>query len=162
VQVSGDVLSGLSDHMVLIHTGIARRATQTVAEQIEATKTRAIDEDLSHLYNLVGECADMLENPGNDFLPAIGKMLSESWHVKRRLSSSISNSAINELFEVIERSGAYGAKLCGAGGGGFFMALISPDRLPALRDAIAPLAVIPIGIDVHGTTLIYPATGPNL
>jgi D-glycero-alpha-D-manno-heptose-7-phosphate kinase len=159
VQLSGDVLDLLGSHMVLIHTGIGRRATTTVAEQLEATKSHKIDDDLSHLYNLVSECVEALERPGNDLLHRIGDMLSESWKVKRGLSGSVSNQRIDELFEVIIANGAYGAKLCGAGGGGFFFALVPPERQASLIDAVAPRAVIPIDIDVHGTTLVYQAEG---
>jgi D-glycero-alpha-D-manno-heptose-7-phosphate kinase len=157
VQLSGDVLELLSSHMVLIHTGIARRATSTVAEQLEATKAKTIDNDLSHLYDLVGECVEVLERPKSDLLRTLGEMLSESWRVKRGLSRSVSSLDIDDLFARIVMAGAYGAKLCGAGGGGFFFALVPPERQPMLREAVAPRAVIPIDIDVQGTTLVYQA-----
>ena len=159
VQVSGDVLELLRQHMVLVHTGIARRATSTVAEQIAATKAKTIDDDLSQLYDLVGKCVEALESPGSDLLPMLGAMLYASWKVKRGLSSSVSNSDIDELFRLIDASGSYGAKLCGAGGGGFFLALVPPERQAKLRELVQPRAVIPIDIDVHGTTLVYHADG---
>ena len=157
--ISGDVFAELSSHTVLVHTGIARRATSTVAAQLAATKAKTIDDDLAHLYRLVGDCVDALERPGGNLLADLGRMLSESWRVKRGLSAAISNPRIDALFDAIEFSGAYGAKLCGAGGGGFFLALVPPERQRELRERVAPNAVIPIGIDVHGTTLVYQALG---
>ena len=157
VQLSGSVLGELSRHMVLVHTGIARRATSTVAAQLEATKAKTIDHELGHLYSLVAECVEILERPGGRFLDELGAILSESWKVKRSLSGGVSNGDIDQLFEAIVGAGAYGAKLCGAGGGGFFFALVPPERQAQLRERVAPRAVIPISIDVDGTTLVYSA-----
>ena len=71
--------------------------------------------------------------------------------IKRRLTKSITNDSVDRIYDAIIASGAYGAKLCGAGGGGFFVALIAPERSKILGTMVAPLAVIPIDIDVDGT-----------
>lgn len=157
LQISGSVISQLRRNMVLVYTGIARRATDTVKAQVEATKTKALDQDLSSLRSLVDSCVDLLENGSGNVLEELGQMLSEAWYIKRGLTSAVSNDSINELFEAIIGAGAYGAKLCGAGGGGFFMALVAPDRVEALRAAVAPNAVIPIDIDLQGATLVFPS-----
>lgn len=157
VQLSAAVFDLLSSHMVLVHTGIARRATAAVAEQITATKAKTIDTELGHLYGLVADCIEILERPGPNFLRDLGRMLSESWHVKRSLSSGVSNTEIDDLFSLVEKSGSLGAKLCGAGGGGFLLALVPPEQQAKLRELVAPRAVIPIGIDIDGTTLVYSA-----
>lgn len=161
LQASGAVLEALGSHLVLVHTGVARRATVAVAAQIEATKSRRIDNDLNSLYELVGECVTLLEGGGADLLPQLGRMLSESWAIKRSLSDKITTDPIDSLFQTIIGAGAYGAKLCGAGGGGFFMALVPPERQTALARAVAPLTVAPIDVDVDGTTLAYPVVPPS-
>jgi D-glycero-alpha-D-manno-heptose-7-phosphate kinase len=155
LQVSGETMHLLSQSLVLVHTGIARRATTIVEEQVKATKSASIDKDLSSLFALVGECASLLEGPTASLLPMLGKMLSESWYIKRSLTKQISNTEIDNLFNVILKAGAYGAKLCGAGGGGYFLVLIDSDRIEALRKAVDQLIVIPITIDTDGSTLVY-------
>ncbi len=157
VQMTGSLLKTLSDHMVLVHTGVARRATTAVAEQVERTKSKTLDKDLSDLYALVGECVELLEKGDDTVLPELGRRLSESWYIKRGLTSKVSSDEIDRIFDQIIASGAYGAKLCGAGGGGYFMALVPPERVEALAAAVAPLAVIPIRIDLDGSCLIYPS-----
>lgn len=158
VQVSGETLNLLNRSMVLVHTGIARRATAAVKAQIDATKAKAIDRPLSEMYAQVGKAVKILEDGAPSLLAELGGMLDEAWHIKRSLTNDISNSDIDELFEKIKAAGAYGAKLCGAGGGGFFLALIDPDRIESLRRAVAPQSVIPIAIDHAGSSLIYPNT----
>lgn len=156
LQVSSRTFSVLRQSMALVHTGIGRRATDAAAAQVAEIKQKTIDSDLDDLLHLVGECVGILESQHEDFLAEIGRMLTESWLIKRRLTKSITNESIDRIFEAIMASGAYGAKLCGAGGGGFFIALIPPERRKQLEAAVAPLAVVPIDIDVDGTSLIYP------
>ncbi|HAQ35130.1 MAG: GHMP kinase [Maricaulis sp.] len=154
IQISGERLLELNQSLVLIHTGIARRATQVVAEQVAATSSHKIDKDLSHLYEMVGDAVGVLENGKDDMLPELGRRLVESWKIKRSLSSSISNGEIDDIYDKAMKAGAYGGKLCGAGGGGFIMMLCPPDRIANLTAAMDGLAVLPTGVDVEGTTVL--------
>jgi D-glycero-alpha-D-manno-heptose-7-phosphate kinase len=155
LQVSGETMHLLSQSLVLVHTGIARRATTVVEDQVKATKSTSIDKDLGALYDLVKECTALLEGPTAPILATLGKMLSESWSIKRSLTKSITNDAIDDLFKTILKAGAYGAKLCGAGGGGYFLALIDRDKIEPLRKAVGDHVVIPISIDTDGSTVVY-------
>ena len=157
VQISADTLTKLNASMVLVHTGIARRATSIVEAQIAATKKSDLDKPLSQLYEQVGDAVALLEAGGPGVIGRLGEMLNEAWRIKRALSADVSNVEIDDLFSSIERAGAYGAKLCGAGGGGFFLTLIDPDKLGALRAAVPDRAIIPIKVDLAGSQLIYPS-----
>jgi len=159
VQVKAETISQLNEAMILIYTGIARRATHIVEEQTLAIKTHALDNDLSHLYAMVGECQNLLENSGRNIVPELGRMLHESWLVKRTLTSKISNGIIDSLYERARQAGAYGGKLCGAGGGGFILLLCPPDRIPAIRAAVSPLTVLPIRMDTQGVSLLFANSG---
>jgi D-glycero-alpha-D-manno-heptose-7-phosphate kinase len=155
-QITGETMALLNRSMALVYTGIARRATTTVQAQIDATRGKKLDRQLSDLYAQVGVAVDLLESGGKDLLQTLGAMLDEAWRIKRGLTGSISNSDIDTLYDTIKRAGAHGAKLCGAGGGGYFLALIDPERLDALRAAVAPLPVLPVSIDTMGSSVIYP------
>ena len=109
-----------------------RRATTTVAAQIAVTRARAIDKELSELYRLVEECVSLLEGGTTGWLTQLGEMLSASWKIKRTLSRDVSNTVLDDLFETIVASGAYGAKLCGAGGGGSSSILAQSPTLSSL------------------------------
>jgi D-glycero-alpha-D-manno-heptose-7-phosphate kinase len=159
VQVKAETISRLNEAMVLIYTGISRRATHIVEEQTLATKSRVLDNDLSHLYAMVGECQDLLENSGRNMIPELGRMLRESWLVKRQLTSKISNGLIDALYDRAHQAGAYGGKLCGAGGGGFILMLCPPDRIPAIRAAVSPHTVLPIRMDTQGVSLLFANSG---
>ena len=157
MQVPGKTMHLLAHSLVLVHTGVGRRATAIVEEQVQATKSLKLDNDLETLRQLVDECAGLLQGGSERMLPTLGKMLSESWLIKRMLTKSVSSSLIDDLYQAIMRSGAHGAKLCGAGGGGYFLVVVDHDAIPALREAVEPHIVMPIGIDTEGSTMIYPS-----
>lgn len=158
LQLSSSSFSRLRQSMTLVHTGVGRRATDLAGAQIAEIKQKRIDSSLQELLALVDECATILESSSPDFLGDVGRMLSQSWLIKRRLTRSITNESIDDIYAAIMDAGAYGAKLCGAGGGGFFIALVDAERRSDLAAAVAPRSVIPIDIDVDGATLIYRAT----
>ena len=150
-------LERLNSCMVLVHTGSARKASDLALEQIGAIKAGRSDHELARLYDMVSQAVELLE-AGGDIVPDLGLMLRESWAVKRSLSARVSNSAIDDLYARCLGAGAYGGKLCGAGGG-FLLMLVEPERREALEAAVPPLPVIPIEIDVHGSTVIQPPSG---
>ncbi len=57
----------------------------------------------------------------NNDLESFGRLLHESWLLKKNLSNSITNYKINEIYDQALKKGALGGKLLGAGGGGFFL-----------------------------------------
>lgn len=154
ISISARDLNRINESLVLVHTGIARRATDTVSEQVAATVTGSIDNDLAALYEMVTDCSDILENGGEQMLPNLGHLFCRSWDIKRRLSSKVSNDVIDALYAKVMSAGAYGGKLCGAGGGGFLAMLVPPEKIEHVREVVFPLAVIPTSIDLTGTALV--------
>ncbi|KAF0182043.1 MAG: D-glycero-alpha-D-manno-heptose-7-phosphate kinase [Alphaproteobacteria bacterium] len=140
---------------------IARRATAVLEEQLEATKDKKLDTDLGKLYDLVEDCVSMLEGANPNVVAALGAMLDESWQIKRRLSSKISNPEIDNLYAKARAAGAHGGKLCGAGGGGFLLMLAPPDRIPDIVAGVAPNVVLPIRMDYPGSTVIMSGVRPT-
>ncbi len=75
----------------------------------------------------------MKEEIPNSMLSDLGKLVSEGWETKRRLSTSVTLPQIDEAYDEAMRLGAYGGKLCGAGGGGF-MLFMAPDHVQIEND----------------------------
>ena len=62
-----------------------------------------------------------------------GRLIDEAWHAKRRLSSKISSTELDEIYELAKANGAVGGKLLGAGGGGYFIFFVRPfERYPLI------------------------------
>jgi len=56
-----------------------------------------------------------------------GKLLNESWNIKKAISKNITDARIDEFYEIALKKGAYGGKLLGAGGGGCLL-ICAPER----------------------------------
>ena len=146
----------LADSLVLIYSGLTRHASETLKEQLDATKEKKLDASLEQMLVLTEQAVAVLEGSDPDaMIRELGSMLHEGWMVKKSLSSRISNPKIDEIYEVARRNGAIGGKLSGAGGGGFLLMVVPPQHQGALEQAISPAQVVKIGLDVQGSTMIY-------
>src|SRR5205823_4888715 len=76
-------------------------------------------------------------------LTAFGNLLHEAWTVKRSLSARVSNTFVDGLYTTSRAAGALGGKLTGAGGGGFLLLFVPPDRQAAVREALSQLIHVP-------------------
>lgn len=116
-------LHRFGDKFLLYFTGLSRTASDIAAEQIQ--KTQANRSDLDTMKSLVDEACNILNSnaPLSDF----GKLLDDTWQIKRRLSTRISDEQIDSMYERARKAGALGGKLLGAGGGGFMVFYVEED-----------------------------------
>jgi D-glycero-alpha-D-manno-heptose-7-phosphate kinase len=163
INISGRDLKVLSDWMVLVYTGIKRRATAVVAEQVRNTGVGKFDTELREMRGFVDVAQKILEDRDQrERAPErIGNLLHQSWQVKKRLSPSLSAAKIDELYEFCIDKGAVGGKLCGAGGGGFLLMMVPPERRQNFEREIGMRQCAQFQIDPHGTVLIPSLGSPG-
>jgi D-glycero-alpha-D-manno-heptose-7-phosphate kinase len=155
VQMMAPCQSALTSSLFLVYTGATRLASQTLQEQLHRTVSRAADASLSHLLALVDQSMSVLEGHDPDrTLAEFGEMLHDGWETKKTLSSKVSNVEIDTLYEAARAAGACGGKLCGAGSGGFLLMLVPPERQPRFLQRMSGTAVIPVGMDTVGATIL--------
>ena len=155
VRLHSQVRDALNASMYLVHTGIARHASQMVKEQIKSTSERKIDKPLARLYDLTREATALLEEAdAGKVLAELGRMLDDGWQIKRSLSSAVSTPEIDAIHATVMANGALGGKLCGAGGGGFLLTLVPPERRAGVQAALGERALIPIRMDETGATVM--------
>ena len=139
----------LQHQIMLFYTGITRSANTILAEQnanIEATRPQ-----LDLLRDLAGFAAERLRNGEVD---AIGPALRESWEAKRKLASGVSNDRIDRAVTRALDAGASGAKLTGAGGGGFLLVICPVERQRAVRESLAEMRELPVKLDRLGSRVV--------
>ena len=110
-------IESLENNLVLIYTNINRTAhkiASSYVKKLTTSKKNYIKNILEHVDE--GEKILMSGNI-DDF----GKLLNSSWTLKKKLSASISNRQIDDLYNQAIYNGALGGKLLGAGGGGFLL-----------------------------------------
>ena len=90
-----------------------------------------------------------------DRLEDFGKLLHDQWMIKRGLSSRISTTEIDDIYETALRAGALGGKLLGAGNGGFMLLFVRPDQQERVKHALSKLLHVPTRFDTLGSQIIY-------
>jgi len=142
----------LQDHCLLFFTGISRFASEVALEQIKKTPDK--QHELHTMQEMVGEGLRILDGERVD-LDEFGKLLNESWKLKRSLTAKISNDLINDMYAVALAAGATGGKLLGAGGGGFILFIAKPEFHDKIRHALHELLHVPFNFDNTGSTIIF-------
>jgi len=140
----------LKEHLLLYFTGFSRTASEIAGEQIKNTKD--LKSELSAMYQMVNEGVEILS--GNHSFVEFGKLLHESWKLKRSLSSKISSPAIDSIYEIARRAGAVGGKLLGAGGGGFILFMVKPEDHSRVRLALDRLLEVPFQFETGGSQIM--------
>ena len=130
-------LDELRSHLTLCYTGDIHSSSvqqaSLVNEILEDEKESA--RRLNLLKKIAVEIKENLLSVRPDF-ERIGSLLHESWENKRKLSSSISNEKINDLYNRGVENGAYGGKLLGSGGGGYILFIHPPKKKNTLLKAL--------------------------
>lgn len=155
VQMTTGCESHLLSSLVLVYTGKTRFASKVLTEQVQSTKEKKIDQELSHLLALVSQSVSVLEGRDPEaMLRDFGAMMHEGWQIKRKLSSGISSPEIDALYDAALAAGALGGKLCGAGGGGFLLMVVPPHARANFDFAMRDYSLIPIGMDRQGSAIL--------
>jgi len=148
---SPDRLAELEQHLALYFTGFSRFASEIAQEQLKMTPHKK--QELDTMLQLVDEAEAIIASPDRP-LNEFGRLLHESWKIKRTLTQKISNASIDEIYEAGLSAGALGGKLLGAGGGGFMLFFVPPERREALRTRLKKLLCIPFAFSNRGSHVV--------
>jgi D-glycero-alpha-D-manno-heptose-7-phosphate kinase len=134
-------------------TGIQRDASSVLAEQ-----RRNIPDKIAYLQKIRDHAHEIhaLAARGKFEPKAFGKILHESWQLKRELAGAISSREIDGNYERALKAGALGGKICGAGAGGFLLFIVKPEKQAAVRRALDHLTEVSIGFEAHGSRVLLP------
>lgn len=133
LNVSEETLLELEDNLLLFFTGYARSASKILQEQHDKStqSDEAMLENLHFVKDLGRQSQRALES--ND-LREFARLMDVHWRRKKERSAIMTNTFINDSYDVAMANGAFGGKLIGAGGGGFLMFYVE-DKV-RLRDAM--------------------------
>jgi D-glycero-alpha-D-manno-heptose-7-phosphate kinase len=141
----------LNSHLMLFYTGIIRTASniaKSYVNNIENGKRQ-----LCLLNDLLKESISILNN-GTD-INEFGRLLHEAWQAKRSLSNKVSNSSVDEIYNTVRSAGALGGKLTGAGGGGFMLLFVPPEKQMKVREKLKKLIHVPFKFEGGGSQIIF-------
>ena len=152
VAIHSDKYNLLQDHMMLFFTGFSRTASKIAGEQIKKTPEK--NKELKRMCEMVDEAIDILNEDDLDFKD-FGKLLHENWMIKRKLTSKITTSLIDDIYNRALKAGALGGKLLGAGGGGFILIFAEPKKHQKIREKLKDLLYVPFKFEEQGSQIIY-------
>jgi D-glycero-alpha-D-manno-heptose-7-phosphate kinase len=151
VVIGAERLAELENHVMLFYTGVSRSASDIAATQVSNIAARTAE--LKRIRELVEEAHATLCS-GCD-ITQFGKLLDETWRMKRALSDRVSTSAIDDAYAAAMKAGAVGGKLLGAGGGGFLMVFAPPKKQARVKEALGDLLHVPAQFDRNGSQIIF-------
>ena len=151
VPVSPERLQQLEDHLLLFYSGISRTASKIAGQKIAAIPKK--QGELKTMMSMVDDAIDILVSDRD--IADFGRLLHESWMLKRSLTPHIAPAFIDEIYDKARRAGALGGKLLGAGGGGFMLIFARPEDRQNVLDALSSLLMVPIEFENSGTRVIF-------
>lgn len=151
IIISPDRKSILNQNLMLFFTGFSRFSSdiQTAAEKNLGSKQAQLLEILS----LVDEAEKILTSKTE--LVEFGRLLDYTWRLKREITDKVSTDSIDAIYSKAIAAGATGGKLLGAGGGGFLLFYVEPDRQEAVRKGLEDLLYVPFTFENAGTRVIH-------
>jgi D-glycero-alpha-D-manno-heptose-7-phosphate kinase len=147
--------------LMLFYTGIERDANAILAEVRRGLATDRQKRET--LDSMVGVTHHLAERFARRDFSGIGDVLNLSWAAKRRMGGHVSNPRLDDLHHAAMTAGAAGAKILGAGGGGFLLVACEPDAQATVTEQLTArgLRRVAFGIESSGSRLIFPARLPR-
>ena len=147
----------LNQNLMLFFTGFSRISSEIAQEQKKETQNNIAK--LKEMLQLVDDAEKILTR--NEHIEEFGVLLDYTWKLKRGLTSKISTSDIDILYERAKKAGAIGGKLLGAGGGGFLLLYVPLEKQDYVRKELLDLIYVPFKFENEGTKILYYCVDEN-
>lgn len=152
IIISAQRKKELNDNLLMFFTGFTRFSSDIQKENLSGYQDKT--EQLVEMYKLVDEAEAILENKDKN-LDEFGYLLDKTWKLKRQTGSAITTNFIDDIYKKGIEAGALGGKLLGAGGGGFLIFYVSPDKKEKVMEAMKSFLYVPFSFEDGGTRVIH-------
>lgn len=158
ITLNAKKLQLFQDHLMLFFTGFTRRASEIAGEQIKKIPEKR--KELIRMAEMVDEAVSIL-NSSNSDITDFGRLMHETWMIKRSLTNKITTPFIDNVYEIAIKVGALGGKLLGAGGGGCILFFVEPKNQSKVKEKLKNLLYVPLKFESLGSQIIYYAPSNN-
>ena len=142
----------LNNNLLMFFTGFVRYSSDVQKANAEMGDEKK--KCLKEMLTLVDEAENILVNKSKD-IDEFGKLLDYTWQLKRKTGKVVSTTEIDELYLKGKNAGALGGKLLGAGGGGFLLFYVQPEKQKAVKAALKDFLYVPFQFENSGTSVIH-------
>lgn len=146
----------LDDNLLMFFTGFTRFSSDM--QKANAKGYHDKTKQLLEMLDLVDQAQEILTDKNSD-LDDFGRLLDHTWKLKRQTGGAITTSSIDALYQRGIDAGALGGKLLGAGGGGFLVFYVQPEKKQAVKEAMKDLLYVPFHFEDEGTRVIHYTPG---
>lgn len=153
IIISPERKKKLNDNLLMFFTGFTRFSSDIQKTNFTGD-SHGKKAKLKEIYSLVDEAERILVDKTLD-LDDFGRLLDITWRLKRQTGTAVSTDSIDGLYERGIKAGALGGKLLGAGGGGYLIFYVRPERQAAVKQAMGDLLYIPFQFEDGGTRIIH-------
>jgi D-glycero-alpha-D-manno-heptose-7-phosphate kinase len=153
LMIGSERRSALERHLMLFYTGVEGSAAEILEEQRRNTSKNI--GALQRMAAMVDEAEEILCSDTD--LTVFGDLLNESWQLKKRLSTGITNALIDGAYKEARKAGALGGKLLGAGGRGFLLLFASPEKHEIIRKLFPSFQEVSFSFSREGSRIIFEA-----
>jgi D-glycero-alpha-D-manno-heptose-7-phosphate kinase len=149
ISISQSVKEELEENMLLLYTNTSRLANDILKEQSQNTESNSTT--MNSLREMVKLAHIFKDKVTSQKLEDVGEMLDYSWQLKKNLTTNISNSELDELYQYCKKLGAKGGKILGAGGGGFMLVYADPKSQEKIKKELRRFKPFNVKIATEGS-----------
>ena len=153
IIISPERKKQLNNNLMMFFTGFTRFSSD-VQKVNNKTSIEEKKDKLKKMYDMVDQAEQILCDKNRN-LDDFGRLLDESWKLKKQTGKGISTSSIDKLYDKGIKAGALGGKLLGAGGGGFLVFYVQPEKQEIVKNAMKDLLYIPFEFENEGASVIH-------
>lgn len=143
----------LGSNLLLFFTNTTRTASSILEEQ-----NTGLSDKIDYYHNIKDLALKSKDAIMNHDMDKVGEYLKYNWKMKKQLASNITNVEIERMHELAMTSGALGAKISGAGGGGFLLVYCERTNQDKLRNAMKDYRELPFLLEKFGSKIIFNQT----
>lgn len=153
IEIVSEAKRKLGSNLLLFFTDTTRKAASILEEQSKNVLSKI------EFHHKIKELAfDTLDGLNTLDINRVGENLKINWEMKKQLASNVSNSEIDKMHKLAMDGGALGAKISGAGGGGFLLVYCERDRQDTLRRSLRMYRELPFFLEKYGSKIIFDQT----
>ncbi len=149
--IDPDRITELQDHLMFFFTGLSRYSSEIAGSKINNINNRF--SELKVMGEMVNEGINLLSSTKTPIVE-FGRLLHEGWQIKRNLSDKITNPEIDDIYQASLSAGAIGGKITGAGGGGFMLLFVPPEKQKDVREKLSHLIHVPFRFEPAGSRIV--------
>jgi len=152
-EIESDLRRKLGSNLLLFFTNTTRKAASILEEQNKNLMDKL---EFHHKIKELG--LDCLKAVNEHKINRVGENLKLNWELKKQLASNVTNPEIDKMYSLAMKGGALGAKISGAGGGGFLLVYCERDKQDHLRESLKEYRELPFLLEKYGSKIIFDQT----